>query len=94
MWHLELGSERIARLTEETFEFPWIYARLIDSPAFERFRVYFSDDASWPDTQEFENLCDEVRSRGGFVLRNMSTDDTYHHVTINQVGDLAWFRYS
>ena len=94
MWQLELGNERIAKLVEETFEFPWTYARMIDSPAFERFRLYFSDDEAWPDTSEFADLCGEIRSKGGFVLRNLITNGTYRTVTLNHDGELVWFRYS
>ena len=92
MWQLELGNERIASLTQATCEFPWTYARLMDSPAFERFRPYFSDDQLWPDTPEFDALCEEVRAKGGFVLRDLTTHQAYHHVTLHQAGEDVWFR--
>ena len=92
MWQLELGNERIASLTQEAREFPWTYAKLIDSPAFERFRPHFSDDESWPDTPEFDALREEVRAKGRFVLRHLTTHQAYHHVTLHQAGADVWFR--
>jgi hypothetical protein len=94
MWQLELGDEIIARLQEKSIDFPWINAKLLESPKFERFREYFSDDELWPDSNEFEALCGEVRSKGRFVLRNLETNTIYENITLNHVGEFVWFRYS
>ena len=65
---------------------------LMDSPAFERFRPYFSEDDSWPDPPEFDAFCEEARAKGCFVLRHLTTGRAYHHVTLRQAGEVVWFR--
>jgi hypothetical protein len=93
-WHLELGGEVIARIDAEDYDFPWIYGRLVDSPAFERFRVYFADEDSWPETPKFDALIAEIRAKGRFVLREVPTDLSYRSFRLNQEGEVVWFRFS
>jgi hypothetical protein len=95
IWQLELGNEIIAKLAEEeSNDWPWINARLLDSVNFERFRVFFSDEDAWPETQEFEDLCAEIRIKGNFVMRNMETNTSYKNLRLNHDGDFVWFRVS
>lgn len=92
-WQLHLGGTLIATILCDTFEFPWTHGKLLNSPGFERFRVYFSDDESWPETQEFDDLCAEIRRCGEFSISNTETGERFSNVTLNQSGDHIWFRY-
>jgi hypothetical protein len=96
-WHLELGGELIARISDlHSYEFPWTYGELVDSPKFERFRVYFNDPETWPeDDPEIEKLCGEVHVRGGFLLKDRWTGLEYREITLNHDNDVGvWFRIS
>ncbi len=94
-YHLELGGEVVARIDADEYDFPWTYGRLVDSPAFERFRRYFTDDNDWPDDDpELEALCGEVQDKGRFVLRNVASGDAYQGVCLNHDGGgVVWFRH-
>lgn len=94
-WHLELGDEIVARIDADEFSFPFTYGVLVDSPAFERFRRYFTDDTTWPeDDEELEALCGEVDDRDDFVLRDTSTGVAYGGVCLNHNGgQIVWFRH-
>lgn len=94
IWHLKLGKETVATVRSNSFDFPWTYGELYDSPQFERFRTYFSDDELWPDTEDFEDLCSEIRDRGRFYIFNSDTGESFRNVTFNQDGNVVWFRYS
>jgi len=93
-WHLELGGEVIARISDaREYEFPWTYGVVVASPQFERFRPYFTDPDTWPDDDPAMNaLCDEVASRGGFLLRDFQTGVVHQPVTFNQNSAYVWFR--
>ncbi len=94
-YQLELGGEVIARINAGERDFPWTYGRLVDSPAFERFRRFFTDEADWPDDDpELDALCSDVQSRGGFVLQDMSSGVAYQGVRLNHDGgNSVWFRH-
>ena len=92
-WQLELGGEIVARLTGDEVDFPWTYATLIDAATFDRFRRYFSDEETWPDTPQFDALLAEVQAKGGFVLRNLRTGESFGSVRLHQEGNTVWFRY-
>jgi hypothetical protein len=91
---LELGGEVVAGIVDTgEYDFPWTYGTLVESPEFERFRLYFSDPEDWPDDDPtIEALCGEVQSRGGFVLRDSLTGRSHQGVTLNLRGELVWFR--
>jgi hypothetical protein len=93
-WHLELGDEVIAQIADaDDYDFPWTYGVLVNSPAFERFRPYFTDSEDWPDDDPaIEALCGEVQDRGGFVLRDHQTGESHPGIGLNQRGDSVWFR--
>jgi hypothetical protein len=93
-WHLELGGEVIARIADaDDYDFPWTYGRLVDSPGFERFRLFFSDTDDWPeDDAELEAICGEVQNRGGFVLRDLKTGEVHENLSFNHKGEYVWFR--
>jgi hypothetical protein len=93
-WQLELGGDVIALIDADSYEFPWTYGNLVDSPQFDRFRSYFSNEDDWPeDDPTFEELCGEILSKGGFAIRDLSTNTLYHGVRLNQEKDVVWFRY-
>jgi hypothetical protein len=93
-WQLELGGALIARIDADSFEFPWTYGTLVDSPQFERFRVYFTNDENWPESDPvFESLCGEIDAKGGFAIREMSTNILYRDVRLNQENNIVWFRH-
>ena len=94
-YHLELGGEVVALIEADMYEFPWTYGRLVNSPAFERFRRYFTDDNDWPeDDPELDALCGEVHDRGWFVLRDVSSGVVYPGVLLHHDGrDVVWFRH-
>jgi hypothetical protein len=94
-WQLELGDEVVARIDADDYYFPFTYGRLVDSPAFERFRLYFTDDNDWPeDDPQLEALCGEVHDRSGFLLREMTTGVAYRGVCLNHDGgEVVWFRH-
>lgn len=93
-WQLELGGEVIARIDTDSYEFPWTYGNLVNSPQFERFRLYFTDPDDWADDDEaLETLCGDVEARGGFVIRELATNTVYRSVTLNQDRDVVWFRF-
>ena len=94
-YHLELGGEVIAVIVYIGYEFPWTYGKLIESPAFEPFRMYFTDDNDWPeDDPDLEALCGEVHVRGGFLLRDLSSGVAYQGICLNHDGgDGVWFRH-
>lgn len=94
IWHLKLGGTLIATLHATAFEFPWTHGRLVDSPGFERFRTYFSDDEQWPDAREFEDLCAEIQRSGRFCIANPATGEHFGDVCLHHDGDHVWFRYS
>lgn len=93
-WYLELGAEVIARIADgNEYEFPWTCGRLVESPDFERFRTYFTDPDDWKDDDPVtEELCREVQSCGGFVLRDLQTGEVYHGIRLNQRAESVWFR--
>jgi hypothetical protein len=93
-WHLELGGQLVARIDADEYDFPWTYGLLVDSPEFERFRRYFTDDTGWPDDDpELDALLGEVRDRGGFVFREVPTGVVYRNVMLNHDGgSVVWFR--
>ncbi|MEW4487371.1 hypothetical protein AB1L42_04780 [Thalassoglobus sp. JC818] len=43
-YHLELEGEVVATIVSESYEFPWTLGRLLNSPEFEQFQTYFTDD--------------------------------------------------
>lgn len=94
-WQLELGDEVVARINAHEYDFPFTYGRLIDSPVFERFRPYFTDDNDWPENDtQLQALCGEVRERGGFLLREIPTGIAYGGVCLNHDGgQVVWFRH-
>lgn len=94
-WQLELGDEVVARVDADEYDFPFTYGRLVDSPSFERFRLYFTDSNYWPDDDpELEVLCEEIQARGRFVLRDMSSGVAYQGVCLNHDGGhVIWFRH-
>ncbi len=94
-WQLELGGAVVARIDAEEYDFPWTHGRLVDSPAFDRFRPYFSNSDNWPDDDpEFEALCGEVDAAGGFVLRELPGGTVYGGVCLNHDGgQVVWFRH-
>lgn len=94
-WQLELGTEIIARIDADEYDFPFTYGQLVDSPEFERFRRYFTDDNDWlEEDQELEALCGEVLDRGGFVLREVPSGVVYQGVCLNHNGrQVVWFRH-
>lgn len=94
-YQLELGDEVVAAIVAIGYEFPWTYGRLINSPEFERFRTYFTDDNDWPeDDVDLEAVCGEVHTRGDFVIRDLSSGVVYQGVRLNHDGeDGVWFRY-
>lgn len=93
-WHLELGGEVVARIADaNTYEYPWTYGTLVDSPEFERFRPYFTDPEGWADDDPaMEALCGEVQHRGWFVLRDLKTGELHRGFLFNQDEELVWFR--
>lgn len=93
-WSLELGGETIASFLATGYEFPWTYARLVESSEFERYRQYFSDEDFWPETVEFEALCREIRDKGKFTLRCITSGEVHTSFRLNQEGECVWFRYS
>jgi hypothetical protein len=94
-WQLELGGEVVARVDADEYDFPFTYGRLVESPAFERFRRYFTDPNDWPDDDPgLEALCGEVRARGGFVLRELAAGMAYRGVCLSHDGgEVVWFRH-
>jgi hypothetical protein len=93
-WQLELGGEVIAYIDADAYEFPWTYGNLVDSPRFERFRCYFTDEDTWPDNDPaFEALCEEIGAKGRFTLRDTTTDTLYRGVRLNQENGVVWFRH-
>jgi hypothetical protein len=92
-WQLELGGEVISRIDADDYEFPWTYGRLVDSPGFDRFRVFFGNPDDWPETPEFEALCREITAKGDFALREVPAAAVYRSVTLRQEGEVVWFRY-
>jgi hypothetical protein len=94
-YQLELGGEVVARIDVLGHEFPFTYGRLVDSPAFERFRRYFTDDNDWAeDDPEIEALCGEIQDCGGFLLREMLSGVFYRGVCLNHDGsEGVWFRH-
>ena len=93
-WHLMLGDAMVASIQCDSAEFPWTYGKLVESPEFEKFRVFFSDEDSWPETLEFEELCNEIHARGKFSLLNTATEVSYRSFRLNHDGNVIWFRYS
>jgi hypothetical protein len=93
VWQLELGGEVVATFSEFRYEFPWHHAGIVNSPKFDRFRDFFleNDDRPW-DSQEFEDLYDEISSKGDFILRYMNRNITYNYVILHYEGDYVWFR--
>ena len=95
LWQLELGGEVVGRIVADAYEFPWTYGNLVDSPQFERFRTYFTNEDDWPeDDPAFEKLCGEINSKGGFAIREVSTNTLYRGVRLNQEKDVVWFRHA
>ena len=92
-WQLELGHEVIAEILNDGTDFPWTYGKLIDPSKFDRFRCYFSDDDTWPETSEFDALLDEIRAKGGFILKNLRTGESFGSIRLNQEGQSVWFRH-
>lgn len=93
-WHLELGTEVVAYIEDaHIYEFPWTYGVIVASPQFERFRTYFTDSETWADDDAtIESLCDEVLSRGGFILRDLQSGRVHLNPTFNQKDESVWFR--
>jgi hypothetical protein len=91
-WQLELAGETVARVVEDGFDFPWTYAKLGDDARFDRFRTFFSDEDAWPDTPDFDLLLKEIHSKGGFVLRDVRTGQSFRSFRLNQEGGVVWFR--
>ncbi|NIX77208.1 hypothetical protein [Microvirga terricola] len=90
---LELGGEAIAEIAVKAIDFPWTYGRLLDTSKFERYRPYFTDASSWPDDdQELDQLCSEVKLKGGFHLRCLTTGARFTDVVLNQEDEVVWFR--
>ena len=93
VWELGLGSTVLARVRETGYEFPWTYGELFDAEAFERYRVYFDAEDTWPETAAFEALLDELNAAGGIWLRDISSGDKLERVTLNHDGETGvWFR--
>jgi hypothetical protein len=91
VWQLELGGEIIAIFNEYMYEFPWHHANIVDSLLFDRYRVLFSDDKHW-DSKEFEDLYDDVESKGDFILRSMNRNTTFDTIILHEDGDYVCFR--
>jgi hypothetical protein len=93
-WHLELGGEVIACIADaRDYDFPWTCGTRVRSPAFVRFRPYFTCPDDWPDDDPVvDALCGEVQSRGGFGLGDLTTGQVSPGIRINQRGESAWFR--
>lgn len=96
-WHLELGGEVIARMVIDQTDGPWTdarwtYARLLDASTFDRFRDFFCDRELWPDTPQFDALLNEIKTRGGFRLRDLRTNRAYLVPRLCQADELVWFR--
>ena len=88
-------GDRSDRRRPRTRAFPWLYGTLVDSPAFERFRPYFTDDTTWAeDDPAIEALCGEIQDRGLFALRDLRTGQLRLGVPLYQDGDTVWFRIS
>ena len=93
-WRLELGDEVVAVIDCDFYEFPWTYGELVDSSRFERFRLYFSNSDAWPEHDaELEKLLGEIKSRGGFSIRDMSSGTAYRSPGLHHDGSLVWFRH-
>lgn len=93
-WLLSLGDAHIATIRTTAFAFPWTHGELVDSPLFDRFRVYFSDDAQWPETPEFDALLAEIQHSGRFALTDAGSGQRFSNVTLWHDGDAVWFRCS
>ena len=91
MWQLELAEEIIATFSEVRTEFPWYHGKIVNSPKFELYRDFFSEDKLW-DSQEFEDLFYEISSKGDFVLRNISTNTIHNNVILHEDGNFVSFR--
>jgi hypothetical protein len=94
-YRLELGGEVVATIVASGYEFPWTYGRLVNSPEFERFRTYFTDDNDWPENDsDLEVLCGDVQAHGRFRIRDLSSGVAYQGVCLNHDGgDGVWFRH-
>ncbi|MBP3957204.1 hypothetical protein J8F10_18235 [Gemmata sp. G18] len=94
VWELGLGTEVISTIRETSYESPWTYGELNNPAKFDRFRVYFGSDEDWPESAEFEALLNEIRSKGGFWLRDTASNEQLNNVyPINHDGASGvWFR--
>jgi hypothetical protein len=92
-WRLELGQEVVALLEGDSIETPWMYCRIAQRGSFDRYRAYFADEETWPDSEAFDALCAEIAARGRFILRDMETGERYGSVVLNCEDDVVWFRY-
>jgi hypothetical protein len=93
-WHLLLGSALVATIQTTDVDFPWTYGDLVDSARFHKYRVYFSDEDDWPETDEFASLCSEIRDSGSFSLLNTATQQTFRSFRLNHEANIVWFQYS
>jgi hypothetical protein len=91
IWQLELSGEIIATFHEYMYEFPWHHANIVNSPLFDRYRVLFSEDKPW-DSKEFEDLYEDVESKGDFILRYMNRNITFDTIILHEDGDYVCFR--
>ena len=91
MWQLELEEEIIATFSDVWTEFPWYHGKIVNSPKFELYRDFFSDDKLW-DLQEFEDLFYKISSKGDFILRDISTNAIYDNAMLYEDGNFVSFR--
>jgi hypothetical protein len=87
MWQLELGGEVIATFCETFYEFPWHDAEIVNSPKFEHFREFFSDEEPGD-----SYLYDEILVKGDFVFRYVSENIIYDNVLLHEDGNTVSFR--
>lgn len=68
-WHLMLGTELLAELTEDGYETPWIDVLVRAEPGLARFLPLFEDPEKWPDDDAaIDALLAERNRRGRFRL--------------------------
>jgi hypothetical protein len=94
IWELGLGAEVISTIRETGSEFPWTYGELTEPTKFDRFRVYFGPEERWPESAEFATLLAEIRTQGGFWLRDTPNGERLSNVfPVNHDGTaVVWFR--
>jgi hypothetical protein len=97
-WQLELGDEVIGQIIDEhAYEFPWAIGRLVDDSKFERFRGYLNFDYNDEDrvwSESLEEFSEEIKARGGFILRDLETGMVESDIILYDYGNnLVCFRW-